>query len=575
MYLYRRADGQIVQVSRVLHLVASHLNYATTLDEVAGSVTGQMGRRLSADQVTLLIDHKLRPLGLVAGPLSAPTTPPVTPLLGLRIRAGLLPGRFVQAVARFLRPLFWPPVVIGVLIAIAALDGWLFLFHGVTGGAQNVLAQPELIVTVGGLMLVSGLFHELGHATACLYGGARAGGIGVGLYLIWPVFYSDVTDSYRLPRAGRLRTDLGGVYFNLVFALVCATTYLLTGWDALLVVIVLQHLTVLQQFLPFVRLDGYYLVADLVGVPDLYAQVKPTLSSLVSQPRRRSQGGELKPRARRVVQAWVLLTVPLLLATILLFAIRIPELARTAHQSLVVHWNQLTRAIADGSAAATFATLVQIAALVLPLTGVSLTLIITLSRVGCGLWRWKRGRWWKKDTHSERSANVATPDRVRADQLSEPLEFRLHKTTEEEEAPLMHDMTSDANGAATSSADQALTPHEISGGDPPASSEAHPLWEAVPEPLSLQASWSQVRRDMHLFLAQLSQAAEAVDQRLNQAEQARAQAEREAEAIREAAQRESAEMVTRVRAEIERLLVQVSRGLGPSERGASYGSRTP
>ena len=35
-----------------------------------------------------------------------------------------------------------------------------------------------------------------------------------GLYLIWPAFYTDVTDSYRLGRGGRLRTDLGGLYFN-------------------------------------------------------------------------------------------------------------------------------------------------------------------------------------------------------------------------------------------------------------------------------------------------------------------------------------------------------------------------
>ena len=37
-----------------------------------------------------------------------------------------------------------------------------------------------------------------------------------GLYLVYPAFYTDVTDSYRLDRAGRVRTDLGGVYFNVL-----------------------------------------------------------------------------------------------------------------------------------------------------------------------------------------------------------------------------------------------------------------------------------------------------------------------------------------------------------------------
>jgi putative peptide zinc metalloprotease protein len=88
----------------------------------------------------------------------------------------------------------------------------------------------------------------------------------VGLYLLWPAFYNDVTDSYRLSRRGRLRADLGGVYFNRVFVVAVAAVYGLTGFEPLLVVIVLQHLAVLEQFLPFLRLDGYYVVSDLVGV---------------------------------------------------------------------------------------------------------------------------------------------------------------------------------------------------------------------------------------------------------------------------------------------------------------------
>ena len=68
-------------------------------------------------------------------------------------------------------------------------------------------------------VVVATAFHELGHASACRYGGARPGVMGVGVYLVWPAFYCDVTDAYRLNRAGRLRTDLGGVYFNAIFAL--------------------------------------------------------------------------------------------------------------------------------------------------------------------------------------------------------------------------------------------------------------------------------------------------------------------------------------------------------------------
>ena len=52
------------------------------------------------------------------------------------------------------------------------------------------------VYTVVGLfvfMLASSFFHELGHASACKYFGVRHGGVGFGLYLNFPVLYTDVT----------------------------------------------------------------------------------------------------------------------------------------------------------------------------------------------------------------------------------------------------------------------------------------------------------------------------------------------------------------------------------------------
>ena len=161
--------------------------------------------------------------------------------------------------------------------------------------------------------MVSGAFHELGHATASRYAGAEPGVIGAGIYLLWPVFYNDLNDSYRLSRTDRLRCDLGGVYFNVLFILALFVAFGLTGFTPLLVVAAAQHLVILQQFLPFVRLDGYYVVSDLAGVPDLFRRIRPVLASLVPGAAGR---GDLKPHARRLVTAWVLLTVPLLAASL-------------------------------------------------------------------------------------------------------------------------------------------------------------------------------------------------------------------------------------------------------------------
>ena len=47
----------------------------------------------------------------------------------------------------------------------------------------------------------------------------------------------------------------------------------------LLTALVLQ-LQMLQQLIPVVRFDGYYVLSDLAGVPDLFARVGPVLRSL-------------------------------------------------------------------------------------------------------------------------------------------------------------------------------------------------------------------------------------------------------------------------------------------------------
>src|SRR6202044_2816579 len=94
-----------------------------------------------------------------------------------------------------------------------------------------------------------------------------------------------VTDSYRLSRTGRLRTDLGGLYFNAVFMLALAGLYVATTNQVLLLVIALTHLEMLEQLLPFVRFDGYFILSDLVGVPDLFARIGPVVRSSLSRDR--------------------------------------------------------------------------------------------------------------------------------------------------------------------------------------------------------------------------------------------------------------------------------------------------
>jgi putative peptide zinc metalloprotease protein len=240
--------------------------------------------------------------------------------------------------------------------------------------------------------VVSALFHECGHAAGCRYGGARAGVIGVGLYLVWPAFFTNVTDSYRLSRAGRLRTDLGGLYFNLIFILALAGIYSATSAGILLVVIAVTHLEMLEQLLPFVRFDGYFVLSDLTGVPDLFARVVPIIRSAGPKGRRDPRVAGLRPRARIVITGWVLCVIPLLLAGMGYLLLRLPAINRALWRSGTRQAHLMSSAAAGHQYAVAAVDALGVALLALSLLG-SLYIVFGLARrlATLGL-RWSAGR---------------------------------------------------------------------------------------------------------------------------------------------------------------------------------------
>jgi putative peptide zinc metalloprotease protein len=390
--LVRRADGQVIQMSPLLYGVTSRIDGSRDPAAIADLVRGDLGRSLTADQVGYLITKKLLPLGIVAAEGAPAAAPKANPLFALRARATLLPERAANAAGVLLRPLFRWPVVAAVIGSVAAVDYWLFAVHGLGGGLEQILRDPTDLLIVLGLSVVSAMFHECGHAVGCRYGGARPGVIGVGLYLVWPSFFTNVTDSYRLSRAGRLRTDLGGLYFNLIFILALAGVYTATSDQLLLLVIAVTHLEMMEQLLPFVRFDGYFILSDLVGVPDLFARVVPIVKSVLPAGRRDPRVTGLRRGARILVTGWVACVIPLLTLMLGYLVLHLPAVNRALWRSarLQVH---LMAASAGGHRYPAAAVDAVGAALVLLSVAGSAYVVIGLARrlTAAGR-RWSAGR---------------------------------------------------------------------------------------------------------------------------------------------------------------------------------------
>ena len=386
-YIARRADGQVIQLAPLLYLIAELADGERTNEEIAAAVSEAIKRGVSADNVRQLVDERLRPLGVIAPVDGAePELQKADPLLALKLRAALVPEGVVNGITKLFKPLFFPAVIVLVLAGLVAMDVWLFLFHGVAQSLREVLYSPALLMMMLGLVIISAAFHECGHATACAYGGARPGVMGAGLYIVWPAFYTDVTDAYRLGKGGRLRTDLGGVYFNVVFMLAVVGVYGATGYEPLLLIIPFMHFEILHQFLPFIRLDGYYIVSDLTGVPDMFARIRPTLASLLPWKETSDRVTELKSWVRGVVTAYVFIVVPLLLFMFGMMVINAPRIISTAFDSFLSQYHKVQHAFDGGSAVTGGIGIVQMAILLLPALALVATFWMLFRRIVGGVW---------------------------------------------------------------------------------------------------------------------------------------------------------------------------------------------
>jgi putative peptide zinc metalloprotease protein len=373
--MVRRADGRTLQLTPLLYAVLEELNGDPSAEALASRVSSRTGRDLSASDVAVLVE-KLAPLGVLRG--TEGETEVSNPLLGLRWKVVATNPETTNKLTAPFAALFNPLVLWPVLAAFVAVCWFVLVEKGLASATRHAFDSPGLLLTVFALGVLSAGIHELGHAAACRYGGATPGAMGAGIYLVWPAFYTNVDDSYRLNRRGRLRVDLGGLYFNALIAVAVAGIWLVTRQDALLLGVALQLLQMLRQLAPIIRADGYHILADLTGVPDLFMHLGPTLRRML--PWHWHEPSPLTRRARWIVTTWVLIVVPLLLLMLVGAALLLPRLIASAWQSAEVQWGLISRAADSSDVLAMGAGVLKLFALALPVLGTVYLLVSVVRR---------------------------------------------------------------------------------------------------------------------------------------------------------------------------------------------------
>ena len=122
--------------------------------------------------------------------------------------------------------------------------------------------------------LISKLCHELGHAYRTKQYGVSVPAAGVAFLVFWPVLYTDTTLSWSLDSGKRMRIALAGIwvetYITIIAALIWCNTDNQTLQTLCYITITVNWLaSLLVNVSPFMRFDGYYVLADYLKMPNL------------------------------------------------------------------------------------------------------------------------------------------------------------------------------------------------------------------------------------------------------------------------------------------------------------------
>lgn len=212
-------------------------------------------------------------------------------LLAIRFR-GFDPDAFLTAIHVRLRWLVSP---LGLIAAVAVVLWAASLVVGHVDEFRQRLPElsalfdprnlPWLFLTIGFVKVL----HELGHALACKHWGGEVRELGLMLLVFAPCLYCDVSDAWRLPsKWQRMAVSAGGIAVEIVLAAVATMVWWyaqpgILQLMAMNVMVVCTVGTLVVNGNPLLRYDGYYILSDLVEIPNLWQRSRDVLQRLISR----------------------------------------------------------------------------------------------------------------------------------------------------------------------------------------------------------------------------------------------------------------------------------------------------
>lgn len=182
---------------------------------------------------------------------------------------------------RMAKPIWWiwtrSSLWISSAIMLAGVAVFFLSFDRIHPTMQNFFAFNNLaLIWVTTIVIKS--IHELGHGLTCKHFGGEVHQVGVMLLVFTPYFFVNVSDSWVLPdRKHRMLISAAGIYVELVLAAFATFLWAVVQPGAFQdflfnVMVIASFSTIVFNANPLMRFDGYYIMTDLIEVPNLQSK---------------------------------------------------------------------------------------------------------------------------------------------------------------------------------------------------------------------------------------------------------------------------------------------------------------
>ncbi len=278
VYILIGKNRRIIRLSQASYLLLHGLDSGLSFDELAVTISRKTGMQYSPDIIRSAYQQIISEVNDIE--ISKKRI-----LSKYLFRAPVFSQEFVSKTASRFSTAFHLPVALGLILFIVSVAGYSLKYNLIGNITVSSIATGFWWGYL--LFLISAFFHELGHASACAFFGARPGEIGYTIYLFIPYFYSDVSSAWEFRRMQRVIVDAGGIFFQAVAVCFYVILYSLTDWPPFKSAIIMIGISSLYSILPVFKADGYWMIADALGVVNLGQQRLNIFSHFYDRIRRR------------------------------------------------------------------------------------------------------------------------------------------------------------------------------------------------------------------------------------------------------------------------------------------------